>query len=200
MEGYENYNTLTKYNKDTEDNIATLQQLSNTKFPDELVMFYKAIGGLYNMQVDDGISINIKNCEMLISDLVTKVNYSTRTGTKLASLGLIDFIEYAWGGNRDEFKIESGFFNQNEIDFINENYKCVGWYKLNTINESAYYIYFDREGKFTSILYDQDNFDDTKKELVKMQKKSLATDNVENIIKKAILKIEEVVSSNQEEE
>ncbi len=91
---------------------------------------------------------------------------------KIKGLGIVDMIKYSWGNDRYEFdeEMESSMKN-----YLNENYKCFGRYRTEYGVEAANYLYFDNEGKFESIFYHQDDFDELLEgDLNPMMKKSLA--------------------------
>lgn len=66
--------------------------------------------------------------------------------------GLVEMIEKLWG-DRPEFHQH---FSEEQIKYLNDHYFIFGHYLQ---DENTYdHFYFDRDGKFGTITYDQDDF------------------------------------------
>lgn len=90
--------------------------------------------------------------------------------------GLVDYIDYVWGG-RPEFK---ECYKEKELRFLNENYFAVGTrYQDDNVHE---YVFFDKTGKFGSIVFDQDYFEAFQDEVEPMFKKSTARETLEQVL------------------
>ena len=148
--------------------------------PADLIQFYREFGGItsYNGEY---LSIDIDTPERILRSLQAENQWF-----KLRSLGLIDYIKFTWGNDRPEFD----FVPQEEIDFINKNYRCIGMYRYTWGLEEAHYLYFDCQGKFGEVRYHQDSFDALWSEhLDNMLEKSQATESLEEIIVRIVEKL-----------
>lgn len=71
----------------------------------------------------------------------------------LPSPGLVDFIDYCWGG-RPEFEAA---YRQQQLQHVNQNFIA---FAVRYIDDNCHeYLFFDREGNFDSIALDQDSFE-----------------------------------------
>lgn len=90
--------------------------------------------------------------------------------------GLVEYIDYVWGG-RPEFE---ECYKEKELLFLNENYFAFGTrYQDDNVHE---YIYFDKNGRFGSIVFDQDYFEVFQDEVEPMFKKSTAGETLEQVL------------------
>lgn len=90
--------------------------------------------------------------------------------------GLVEYIDYVWGG-RPEFE---EFYKEKEVRFLNENYFAIGTrYQDDNVHE---YIYFDKNGKFGSIVFDQDYFEAFQDEVEPMFEKSTARETLKQVL------------------
>lgn len=109
--------------------------------------------------------------------------------------GMVKMIDSLWGG-RPEF---GEAFSPEEIKHLNENYFVFGDY-FNDDN-AYYHFYFDRQGNFGSVFYDQDDFDSAYKDFFKpLLTKSLAGQTLDDLLSEkvdlAIKSLVEEVSVN----
>lgn len=95
--------------------------------------------------------------------------------------GLVEMIQSLWG-DRPEFE---EYFSTEEINFLNQNYFIFGHY---FVDDNAYvHYYFDRQGKFGTIHYDQDYFDEAYEDYFKpLLKDSLASMSLNELISSQI--------------
>jgi hypothetical protein len=161
------YNVLTQYPIATEEEIIQLQQVHNFPLPDSLLAFYKTIGGLYNHDNYEKYCMMIPPASKLIS---------------LKIVGIIDAILESWGNDRYEFLPSENYFKEEEIIYLNENYKCFGHYHTEFGYESCGYLYFDKEGNYNELFYHQDNFDEVHETLLNMTKASPASKTLEQVL------------------
>jgi hypothetical protein len=173
------YNKLIDLPKANDENIKKLESLQSTDMPSELESFYKTFGGLVNKENDESYCFNLPTIEQLIAKI------ESSDGNKIKSLGLIDMVNNSWGNNRAEFN-DGKHLTSEQVKFLNENYKCIGWYRDDTILESAYYIYYDKKGAFGEVFYDQDDFESFKKELTHLINGNNEQKSFEQILIKAL--------------
>ena len=152
----ERFGDFARFGKPADDaTIAALRTLSQPALPDALVAFYRKLGGF----VGGG-----KLRSMAVHAPATLVAKSKRDPERpydhVKSLGLVDMIRWSWGGDRFEFdpKSREGL-SQGEVDALNRNYSIVGWYVIDE-GEGFMYLYFDRAGRFGTLHYHQDAFDE----------------------------------------
>ncbi|MBH1962892.1 MAG: SMI1/KNR4 family protein [Comamonadaceae bacterium] len=141
----------------TAEQIRALQGHSNIKIPEDLISFYLQYGGLEPSQKYSESYLKIAG--------VSKVLKSLNSAGGLASLGLIDGIKHSWGNDRWEFEKDE-FFSSEELQALNAKYKCFGLYRPDL--ERAHYLYFDEQGKFGELHYDQDLFQNAETKLRSM--------------------------------
>jgi hypothetical protein len=77
-------------------------------------------------------------------------------------LGILSKIDNLWGGREDILTS----MNEQAISFINNNYFMVGSIYMN--DNEHYYLYFNTEGQFNVIRYDQDYLEDMLTQLNEM--------------------------------
>jgi SMI1 / KNR4 family (SUKH-1) len=174
------YNTFLELPKATDDEIQALENMLGFSLPDDLKVFYKSFGGLLNQGNDESYCFEIQ----VITELMRHLQ--SHEHSKLNSLGLVDMIKFSWGNDRPEFEDE---LSAEQIKFLNDNYKCFGWYRDDTVLESAWYLYFDTQGSFGQIFYDQDDFEELKADLEQLIAQNTATDTLENLISQALEQI-----------
>lgn len=99
---------------------------------------------------------------------------------KNPSSGLVKYIDGAWGG-RPEFE---EFCKAEHIEYLNKNYVVFG---MRYIDDNCHeYAYFDREGNFGTIFFDQDGFEYFQRELNPMLKKSTASLTFDQVVSRLI--------------
>jgi hypothetical protein len=138
----------------TEADIEGLQRLSGLKLPPTLVRFYRTFGSL-----DGGDHLH----GLLIHSPESLVKHSapdTPKWDRIRSLGLVDMIVWSWGGDRSEFDPASADgLTEKEVAALNAGYSVIGWYAVEE-GEGFDYLFLDAEGKFGTLHYHQDAFDE----------------------------------------
>jgi hypothetical protein len=154
-----------------------------------LQAYYQQIGGLRNGAEDYHLSI--PSVSTLHEELKAERNFDKRY-----SMGLIDAIKHSWGNDRPEFQ----HISQVEIDYINANYKCIGFYRYDGQLEEAFYIYFDAQHQFGLARYHQDEFDELWEEhLTPMLTKSQADKSLEQLLIQVLDCLEEGIMNDLDE-
>jgi hypothetical protein len=165
---------------------ALLKQLAS-KFglpiPAELRQFYINVGSARSDDLESNC-IDIESAQQLLDALA-----QTQRWRRLNSTGLIDYIKYSWGNDRHEF---DGYMSAESVAKINANYQAFGLWRGFEILEGAHYFYFDAQGKFGSVYYHQDAFDDLlTNHLDPMLAKSQADRTLEQCVDQALDVIKE---------
>ena len=161
-------------------------------FPVALEKFYCQFGGIKtDFYSPESFSINIPSLKTLMASLNQEGKYY-----KLVSIGIIDQIMFSWGNDRWEFDDEISVENRH---FLNENYKCFGWYRYDSGLEAANYLYFDKKGKFGEILYNQYYFEELRDDILRpMLSESPATEDLEDMLSRIIDKLESGIDEREE--
>jgi hypothetical protein len=178
------YSALKLEGRATDEQLVQLQKNSSPAIPEGLKNFYKKWGGIVR-HVHSETYLNIPSVTTMLDILNGKFS-SKWPGPTLKSLGLIDYIKYSWGNDRWEFESDE-FFTTEQLHVLNEKYKCFGIYRPNL--ERAYYLYFDQQGNFGEILYDQNLFEETKNHLQSMLTKSPANQSFNALIRHAFKQV-----------
>ncbi|MCM2313868.1 MAG: hypothetical protein NDJ92_01780 [Thermoanaerobaculia bacterium] len=101
----------------------------------------------------------------------------------IVSPGLTRMMSACWGNDRFEFDPASGCISAAELAAIDDAYTCVGWVSSDPGLEGHTYVYFDREGRFGSLFYHQDGFDELHEDaLVPMIESSPARRSLSEIL------------------
>lgn len=156
----------------TADELSELAARIAIAIPDELQEFYLSIG-----------SLRCGAAQLFALPELLGCFHGVPTAYGVAnSLGIIDMIRLCWGNDRFEFDPVQGYIKQAEIDMLNAAYACIGWYMPEN-EESSRYIYFDEQGKFGTLFYHQDGFDELYADyLLPMLSVSPATQTLSEII------------------
>lgn len=172
-----------------------LTPLFHFDIPPPLLDYYKNYGGLGPIEEDRMFETNtfrIFTPSYLLVHAQSKDNYN-----RIGRLGLIEMINYSWGNSRGELhSLQTEAFRQR----INENYQCIGWYRLSWGLEEAYYVYFDRQGCFGTVRYHQDEFDALEQQLNVMAKESPARFSFEGLMQDILVQLRASVQQKVEEE
>jgi hypothetical protein len=175
----DDFNKLIELQKATVDELLAYEKIVGTGLPEALKDFYMTLGGLQNKNNEESYCITIFSIPEMLETL------KTEELTTNFSLGIIDMILFSWGNDRYEFA-DGEFFSKEQKDFLNTQYKCFGWYRTDTVLDCAYYLYFDANGNFGALCYDQDMFEEVQEDLIKMLENSLANETLENLLSNAI--------------
>lgn len=174
-EDYDYYALVTSEPASDSD-IAELESMANITLPAELLTFYKTLGSITN-EASDYSTIRVLSVATLLKKLSKTNHFQGLQYADLKSMGLIDFISFVWGGEIYDY------FEKEDSDYFNENYKCFGYVLTSIDNGYANYLYFDKNNKFGYVHYDQERFDDFWDEhLTEMRTKSPAKNSFEELI------------------
>lgn len=151
----EKYASLARFGTATPAaDIEQLQTLSTLALPPPLIQFYRTLGSLYG-----GNQLH----DLLIYSPEALLKCSDPEGAdwnRIRSIGMVDMIVLSWGGDRPEFDPARGAgLSETEVAALNANYSVVGWYVVEE-GEGFNYLYFDTNGKFGTLFYHQDAFDE----------------------------------------
>ena len=172
----DDYNTLTAPGPAAEDAIARLRALEPRPLPAELEEFYRRFGGLGNQDNTESHCMELPGPAALADGLAQADEWQ-----RIRSLGLVDVIVHSWGNDRPEFEPGANF-QQPELDALNARYRCFGWYRTDTVGESAWYVYADEAGRFGALYYDQDGFGSVERLLRAMLGASPARQSLEEVL------------------
>jgi len=170
------YNLLSACGPAAEDAIARLRALEPRPLADGLEAFYRRFGGLENRDNNESHCLELPGPAALADGLA-----HTDPWQRIRSLGLVDMIVYSWCNDRHEFEPDA-HFPQHELDALNARYRCFGWYRTDTVAESAWYVYADDAGRFGALYYDQDDFSGVRRELRSMLAASPAQQSLEDAL------------------
>ena len=187
------YRQIAIKEKASPDQIAAIQQYFEIPIPEDLRSFYLDMGSLtpYNYET---WSLEINEVPYLLEQLDNKNGFGW-----CRSLGLIDYIRFVWGNDREEFD-EDNYLTGEQINLLNKNYKCFGLYRTDWGLEEAYYLYFDRDGKFGTIRYHQDCMNELVPQLISLLQKSAATENLEDLLLRILNVLENGILSEEEDD
>ena len=156
----------------SEKEVQKLEKLSKTELPADLKKLYKELGVIQRKE-DEIVGLNIHDVSRLIVGLEKTLDPKAYNYQKIYSLGIVDMIKESWSNDRYEFDAESGFFSQSDLDFLNDRYKCFGYFRTLGGYDGAHYLYFDQAGNYGSFYYNQDQIPtDMKAILVKQSTES----------------------------
>ncbi|NHZ98488.1 DUF2170 family protein [Massilia sp. CCM 8734] len=134
---------------DTAQEIAALEALLNIRIPDELRSLYQECGAFRHVHYDESYSQTIA-LDAVGAVLERLRNPGQRWYSCHAGQGLIDFVYAKWGGRTDLDDILS----EATVKVVNDNYTGFG---CRYINDDVHdYWYFDRNGMFGNLRFDQD--------------------------------------------
>lgn len=137
----------------SQDSIDRLRRLSGPALPQPLIDFYLDMGSLHGGNRLQGLVIYSAD------ELIAHSHADTPRWQHLRSIGLVDMIVRSFGGDRFEFDPASGEgLTQQEVDALNRQFSVIGWHTTDD-GEGFEYIYFDRDGKFGTVGYHQDDFE-----------------------------------------
>lgn len=173
------YYSIDSPNSATENEIKNLEQAIGLPIPKELNKFYTIFGRLKNKGNNESYCFEIPEPSKLI-----QISLDKSCG-EFASFGLIDMIIYSWGNDREEFQ-KYQYISAEQTKQINSKYKCFGWYRNDTILESAYYLYFDENENFGTLFYGQDTPNEAFQELKNILNTSIKNISLENILLEAL--------------
>jgi predicted transglutaminase-like cysteine proteinase len=145
----------------TDLDIEQLQQLSGVKLPVSLVQFYRTSGSLDGGDHLHGLVVHSPE------SLVKRSAPDAPDWNRIGSVGLVDMIILSWGGDRPEFDpARSAGLTEKEVATLNASYTVIGWYAVEE-GEGFNYLFLDAEGRFGTLFYHQDAFDELVSEHLK---------------------------------
>lgn len=165
------YDEIQESSLASDEEIQELASYFTQPLPQELITFYKTIGGI---ESDETFSI------FSVENLLNQIQ--ERTNLKHNSTGIIDMIIAFWGYDRPEFQ-EYKFLNEEQTQKINEAFSCIGWMMSEEdINESGEYVIFDKNGNFANIYCHQDKIKSTVNQLLELLESGLPGRSLENVL------------------
>ena len=142
--------------------VEALRARSQVPLPEDLVRFYRTSGSFQGGHY-------LKNMVVHAPDTLVKKSRRDpeRPWDYAASMGLVDMIRWSWANDRFEFdpKSREGL-TEDEVVALNRRYSIVGWYVIEE-GEGHEYLYFDDKGRFGTLYYHQDAFDELYREDLK---------------------------------
>jgi hypothetical protein len=156
------YASLARFGQAAADSdIEQLQTLSRLKLPAPLVQFYRSSGSLDGGDRLHGLVVHSPE------SLVKRSAPDAPDWNRTRSVGLVDMIVLSWGGDRPEFDPASEErLTEKEVAGLNASYSVIGWYAVEE-GEGFNYLFFDAAGKFGTLFYHQDAFDELYSEHLK---------------------------------
>jgi len=140
------YDEIKESSPASDEEIQELASYFSQPLPEELIHFYKTIGGIESDEI-----FCISSVQNLIRYMNQRANFDHN------STGIIDMIIAYWGNDRPELQ-KYKLLTQEETEKINANFQCIGWITSEEdIQESSEYVIFDKNGNFTNIYCHQDN-------------------------------------------
>lgn len=153
------------------ETIKSLADYFSQPIPEELISFYKTIGGIESDEI-----FRIFSPENFLNQIQEQENLEHK------STGIIDMIIAFWGNDRPEFQ-EFELLSEEETEKINKAFPCIGWIMAEEDNyESGEYIIFDKNGNFMNLYSHQDNLEKTKNQLLKLLETGLPERSLENVL------------------
>ena len=185
-EGFEEYR-LVKCEPATDEILVALAEKSGVPLPASLEKFYRTIGGLEHRYCDETHSISIPSAEQELKFLTSELG-------PLKSTGLIDTISWTYIDQIEaDVEVDGIRFSQEELDLLNRRYNCFGMRRGNWGLEAGHYLYFDDQGQFGSIYYNQNGDHEFETELRQMVTASPATATLSELIAECLATIEQAL-------
>ena len=135
--------------------IRDLEGAIGRPLPPELAELYTTIGRLIGLSPRG--QLEIPSVRRLLQRMKDP---SVPAYEKLCSLGLADMMRAPWGNERPELDPENGTVSAEGLEAINQAYTCIGWIRNDPGEEGHTYVYFDRDGRFGTVFYHQDDLEE----------------------------------------
>ncbi len=137
---------------DTAQDIAALEALLNIRIPDDLRTLCQECGAFSHVHYQDsyGQTIALDPVGPVLERLR---NPGDGRYGKHEWKGLVDFIHAHWGGRSDLDET----LDEETVKLVNDNYTAFGCRRIN--DDVHDYWYFDRNGMFGNLRFDQDELD-----------------------------------------
>ncbi|WP_343615409.1 SMI1/KNR4 family protein [Flavobacterium sp.] len=160
----------------TDEEIKTLQSYFSLPLPEELITFYKTIGGIESEDI------------FTIAHPKNTINWMQKQTEE--SQGLIDQIISFWSNDRYELQ-EFIFFTEEETEDINNALQCIGWISAREDqHQGAEFIVFDKNGNFMNLHSHQEFFEDFADEILGLLESGLPKRSLENVLEEVIERAE----------
>ncbi len=155
----------------SDETIKSLAVYFSQPIPEELIAFYKTIGGIESDEI-----FRIFSPENFLNQI------QKRAELEHNSIGIIDMIIAFWGNDRPEFQ-EYELLTKEETEKINKAFPCIGLIMSEEDNyESGEYVIFDKNGNFMNLYCHQDNILKTKNQLLKLLESDISERSLENVL------------------
>lgn len=165
------YDEIKESSPASDEEIQQLTSYFSLPLPEELIHFYKTIGGIESDEI-----FCISSPQNLTRYMKQRADFSHN------STGIIDMIIAYWGNDRPELQ-KYKLLTQEETEKINTNFQCIGWMTSEEdIEESSEYVIFDRNGNFTNIYCHQDTIKATTDQLLDFLESGLPERSLENVL------------------
>ncbi|ABQ03661.1 SMI1/KNR4 family protein [Flavobacterium johnsoniae] len=165
------YDEIQESSLASDEEIQELTSYFSLPLPQELITFYKTVGG-----IESDETFRISSAENLIRYMKQRTAFSHN------SAGIIDMIIAFWANDRPELQ-EYKLLTEEQTQKINEAFPCIGWMMSEEdINESGEYVIFDKNGNFANIYCHQDNIKAATNELLKHLETGLPERSLENVL------------------
>lgn len=165
------YDEISESSLASNEEIQELASYFSVPFPEELINFYKTIGGIESDEI-----FRISSAENLIRYIKQRETFSHN------STGIIDMIIAFWANDRPELQ-KYKFLTPEETQKINEAFPCIGWITSEEdIDESGEYVIFDKNGNFANLYCHQDTIKAATDQLLEFLESGLPERSLENVL------------------
>ncbi|MCM0665816.1 SMI1/KNR4 family protein [Flavobacterium tyrosinilyticum] len=165
------YDEIKESSPASDEEIQELTSYFSLPLPEELIHFYKTIGGIESDEI-----FCISSAQNLTQYMKQRADFTHN------STGIIDMIIAYWGNDRPELQ-KYKLLTLEETEKINSNFQCIGWMTSEEdIEESSEYVIFDQNGNFTNIYCHQDNIKATTDQLLDFLESGLPERSLENVL------------------
>jgi len=155
----------------SDETIKLLATHFSQPIPEELVTFYKTIGGIKSNEI-----FSLFSPENFLNQIQQRAELEHK------STGIIDMIIAFWANDRHELQ-EYELLSKEETEKINQAFPCIGWIMAEEDSyESGEYVIFDKNGNFTNVYCHQNNIGKTKNQLLKLLETGIPERSLENVL------------------
>ena len=126
-----------------ESKITQFESDYNIELPEQLKELYLAVNPKQDFAIPS------------LLELEHSLSKERKNYEHLKGLGVIYWLSFVWGNDKDDFTAEGGSLNQSQIDFLNKNYTGVG--SLHVDDNTNIVLYCDSNGLFGAVWYCQDD-------------------------------------------
>lgn len=177
------YDEIKESSPASDEEIQQLASYFSLPLPEELIRFYKTIGGI---ESDDIFCIS--SAENLIRYIEQRADFAHN------STGIIDMIIAYWGNDRPELQ-KYQLLTQEETAKINASFQCIGWMTSEEdVEESSEYVIFDQNGNFTNVYCHQDDIKAATDQLLKFLESGLPKRTLKNVLDELFKRAEGTLS------